>query len=190
MKLKNKSENKHRTCESISSGPTCQETKNCSWNYGKCKTNSNSKHGSNDSDDQPPEPPKADPSGEERLPPEDPTGLDSTEETVAILLIKAKENALELGIVGTILFLVSCCCFCLLCRKDKSDRAKYERASTSIEMTDGSHFQDEPVEADVVGVVEEYEDDEESFGSSSNGKFRDNPSKKKTQEPEFEGDFA
>lgn len=192
-------------CESISSGTSCQKVETCSWNYGKCKTNAAAAAAaSNTNKNDGAEPPQSESGGEERLPPDedgvpdglsgggggDFAGFDSSTDTVADLLVKMKDNALQIGITVTIIAIVFCCYFCLFCRRTpsgSSDRKYSRTVSTNIEMTNGSNFQDEPIDEEEDNDYDDddddnYDDDDDDDAYHDDQKSRDGP--------EFEGDFA
>ncbi len=178
-KYQNHGNNKHSetvACETITSGNTCQKTEGCTWGWGKCTQKVTEIDG-----------PTETPTG---FPTNDPTPFNERDDDAAsdqqiinvdALMEQATVHQTEI-LVGSLVatLLLCCCCYTLCCRsssssKNNSSRGKYARAAvspTSIEMTDGEGFQDEP------------DDDLKSNGSTGRA-FRDNP-----DEPEFEGDFA
>lgn len=190
-------------CESISSGTMCQKVEGCAWGWGKCKpVGGTTPHDEEAATVAPTD--KTTSSGTIGNTIQGTTsgtvgntiqgttsgtsdfvelvseveGEDvSPAEVVSTLLNRAKEHKAEAGIgMGVAGALLWCICYCVCCRKTRDDSAKYERTATepTIEMTNGSGFQDEP------------DDMSASNGSKASGHFRDNPD----AEPEFEGDFA
>jgi len=193
-KYQNHGNNKHKgkdsdsvACETITSGNKCQKTEGCTWGWGKCTQKVTEIDGPTET------PNYVVPTTTDRD--EDAAGGggggDQQIINVDALMEQATLHRTEILVAGLVGTLLLCCCWYTLCcrsSKNNSSRGKYARAAvsaTSIEMTDGEGFQDEPDDND--NDNDDDNDDLKSNGSRSraSGQFRDNP-----EEPEFEGDFA
>ncbi len=160
-------------CDTITSGNKCQKTEGCTWGWGKCKSNNDSGAAT----DSPTSFPTPSPTMDETAP----EIIDVDE-----LLKQANEHQTELIVAAAVLsVLLACCCYSVCCRSSPSNeynnKSKYTRAALdpSIEMTNGSEFQDEP---------EDDDDEEQSTASRTSSQFRDHPDH--DDGPEFDGDFA